>query len=118
MCIGNNKILNCVELHIMSFKHSNYFLLILIFVLASCKASEDPLKALKHRTVKSKSTERRSKRAARKEDKIKWKEDRETKMRSEKMVRDHHRRIQTKGTQESMRENRRKSESIRKNKLY
>lgn len=57
-----------------------------------------------------------SSKAKRKKAKEKWKEDRKAEMEHKKMVKEHHKRIQTKETRKRMRAEKKKSEKLRANK--
>jgi len=87
-------------------------LLLLTFVPASVK-SQDPIRKTKKRTFSSILLERKRALANRKSDKKKWKEERKTTIVTEKNVRKHRKKLQTRGTLKSMRKLRRKSKSTR-----
>ena len=66
--------------------------------------------------AKSKDKPPASSRAQRKAAKLKWKEQRKEDMEHKKMVKEHHKRLQTKKTRKEMRKEKRKSEKLKTNK--
>jgi hypothetical protein len=76
-------------------------------------SAQDPIRKTKKRTFHSILVEKRTNRAKRKEDKKKWKEERQVKIVTEKNVRQHHKRLQTKKTRKAMRELKKKSKQSR-----
>jgi len=87
-------------------------LLLLAFAPISAK-SQDPIRKTKKRTFYSIWLEKRKAATERKSDKKKWKEERKTTKITERNVKKHHRRLQTKGTLKSMRKLKKQSKRTR-----
>ncbi len=89
---------------------------LLIFIIA-CNPliveAQNPIRKTKKRTFRSILVERRTNMAKRKEDKKKWKEDRQVTMVTEKNVKKHQKRLQSKKTLKSMRQLKKKSKKLR-----
>ena len=89
---------------------------LLLFVIA-CNPllieAQDPIRKTKKRTFRSIMVEKRTNMIKRKEDKKKWKEDRQVTMVTEKNVKKHKKRLQSKKTLKSMRRLKKKSKKMR-----
>lgn len=85
------------------------FSLIMIFsfaVNAKEKKTEEDKKGTSIKSIRQK----------RREDRKKWKEERRRKRAEERMIRDHHKKIQTKAVNKRMRKSRRKAQRVNENK--
>ncbi len=101
-------------IHMKSQFIKNIALLLLITFSPLLMRAQDPIRRGKKRTLRSIMVEKRTEYSKRKEDKKKWKEDREVTAVTAKNVKEHHKRLQSKNTRKAMRELRKKSRKTRK----
>lgn len=95
----------------------SFFAKIILFIFlglapAATKA-QDVAKKTKKRSLAARWEDRKAVIASRKQNKKKWKEDREEEMYAKKSVKQHHKKLQSKLTLKSMRENKKRSDRSR-----
>mgnify|MGYP001548332675 CR=1 FL=1 len=90
------------------------FLLLLSMAVSCSRKSQDPMRKLKKKSTASKVEDLKSSLAFRKQEKKKWKEQREEQIFTKKAVKEHHKRLQSKFALKNMRENKKKSDRLRR----